>query len=71
MSQPAGDQEHGLPCDRRYRTNQYFLEDQLRCSEAISDFRSVREFISKTQAFNFKRAFQFQTQPVFVRNNDA
>jgi hypothetical protein len=54
----------GLPCDRRYRSSKYFLEDQLRYSEAVADFRSVKEFLSNTSAFTGKSAFQWQTAPV-------
>jgi hypothetical protein len=55
-----------LPCDHRYRTSTYFLEDQLRCSEAASDFRSVREFFSKASSFGLHTPFQFQAVPVRV-----
>jgi hypothetical protein len=55
-----------LPCDQRYRTSKYFLEDQLRCSEAASDFRSVRALFSKTSSINTSEIFQFQAQPVPV-----
>lgn len=56
-----------LPCDQRYRTSKYFLEDQLRCSEAAIDFRSVRALFSKTASFNPLETFRFQTQAVPVR----
>lgn len=29
---------------RRYRNSQYFLADQLRCSQAVNDYRNVRTF---------------------------
>lgn len=54
----------GLPCDRRYRSSKYFLEDQLRYSEAVADFRSVKEFLSNTSAFTGRNVFQWQTAPV-------
>ncbi|HEY9746043.1 MAG TPA: hypothetical protein V6C99_07480 [Oculatellaceae cyanobacterium] len=54
----------GLPCDRRYRNSKYFLEDQLRYSEAVADFRSIKEFLSNSAAFTGACAFQWQTAPV-------
>lgn len=56
-----------LPCDRRYRTSKYFLQDQLRCSDAAADFRSVKDLVSKAASFGFNEAFQFQTIPVPVK----
>jgi hypothetical protein len=56
-----------LPCDKRYRTSKYFMQDQLRCSEAAADFRSVKELISSAASFNLKQAFQFQTVAVPVK----
>ncbi len=58
-----------LPCDRRYRTSKYFLEDQLRCSEAAADFRSIRELVASTPSFSVRQSFQFQTQAVPVRTD--
>ena len=58
-----------LPCDKRYRTSKYFLEDQLRCSEAAADFRSVKELVSNTPSFSFGSAFKFQPQAVPVRSD--
>lgn len=60
-----------LPCDRRYRNSKYFLQDQLRCSEAAADFRSVKELVANATAFNFNQAFQFQTQTVPVRTDKS
>lgn len=68
--QPAQEEQTTLPCDRRYRTSKYFLQDQLRCSEAAADFRSVRDLVSNTASFSFKQAFQFQTAPVPVRETE-
>lgn len=62
-------QEHSLPCDKRYRTSKYFLEDQLRCSDAAADFRSVRDMLHRTQAFDVTGAFRFQMATVPVQNN--
>ena len=33
------------PCDTRYRTSKHFLDDQLQCSGAVSDFRAMKEAI--------------------------
>jgi hypothetical protein len=60
-------EEINLPCDKRYRTSKYFLQDQLRCSEAAADFRSVKDLISNATSFNIKQAFQFQTVAVPVK----
>lgn len=65
--QPATKELQMLPCDQRYRNSKYFLEDQLRCSEAASDFRSIRELFSRAANFSFASPFQFQTQAVPVR----
>lgn len=59
-----------LPSDRRYRTSRYFLQDQLRCSEAAADFRSVKELVSRVAGFNLQQAFQFQTVPVPVQSSE-
>jgi hypothetical protein len=64
--QPVVSESQILPCDHRYRTSKYFLEDQLRCSEAASDFRSVREFFNKASSFGLHTPFQFQAVPVRV-----
>lgn len=59
-----------LPCDRRYRTSHYFLADQLRCSEAAADFRSVKNLLNNTPSFSTRGAFRFQTQAVPIRSQD-
>jgi hypothetical protein len=56
-----------LPCDQRYRNSKYFLEDQLRCSEAAADFRSVKELVGRAPSFCIRSTFRFQTQAVPVR----
>lgn len=56
-----------LPCDQRYRTSEYFLEDQLRYSEAVSDFRSIKTLLSNAMSFTGQNAFRFQEQLVPVR----
>ncbi|MEB3286317.1 MAG: hypothetical protein VKJ04_02320 [Vampirovibrionales bacterium] len=52
------------PCERRFRNSNYFLQDQLRCSEAVEDFRSVRNLINKLSDFKHDLAFQFQSVTV-------
>ncbi|WP_373532334.1 hypothetical protein [Vampirovibrio sp.] len=59
-----------LPCDKRYRSSHYFLQDQLRCSEAAADFRSVKELITSAASFNLKQAFQFQAIPIQSKQTD-
>ena len=56
-----------LPCDQRYRTSHYFLADQLRCSEALSDFRSVRALLRKVANLNPLEAFQQHFEAIPVR----
>ena len=58
----SGDHSDSIyqPCERRFRTSSYFLEDQLRCSEALEDFRSVRNLLHSLTDFQPKEAFQFQ-----------
>ena len=53
--------------ERRYRTTKYFLEDQLRCSEAVQDFRTVKNLLDKTPQFNLRQTFQFATQAIPVK----
>lgn len=53
-----------LPCERRYRTHTYFLADQLRCSDALEDFRSVKALAEQLQVFSLTQVFQFQRKLV-------
>ena len=71
LNEPSADdrsiayhESHMLPCDKRYRTSKYFLEDQLRFSDAVADFRSVRELLSKATDFAISNPFQFQTEAI-------
>lgn len=68
MSKPGDQSNLTLPCDRRYRTSKYFLEDQLRCSEAAEDFRSIKNLMSNSQSFSLMGAFRFQMATAPVRN---
>ncbi len=52
---------------RRYRTSKYFLKDQLRCSEAVHDFRSVKAMVSSLPQFSLRSRFQFAAQAVEIR----
>jgi len=67
----AYQESHMLPCDKRYRTSKYFLEDQLRFSEAVADFRSVRDILSKATDFTASNPFQFQAEavPILVESD--
>lgn len=56
--------DHYQPCEKRFRTTQYFQDDQLRCSEVAEEFRSVKNLISQARAFDPLRVFQFQTVSV-------
>lgn len=55
------------PCDKRFRTTRYFLEDQLRCSEAVADFKSIRNLMNSASGFTVRTAFRFQSEPVWVK----
>jgi len=55
------------PCDNRYRTSKYFLDDQLKCSSAVSDFNAVKSALSKVPAFTAKFGFIPVPVPVAVR----
>lgn len=53
---------------RRYRTSKYFLKDQLRCSEAIHDFQSVKAMVNNLPQFSLRSKFQFAAQTIEVRD---
>jgi hypothetical protein len=55
--------------ERRYRTSKYFLEDQLRCSEAIQDFRTVKNLLAQTPQFNLRGTFKFATVNITVSDS--
>ncbi len=55
------------PCDKRYRNSRYFLEDQLRCSAAVEDFRSVKSLIGNLSSFNQQQTFRFRGATIPVR----
>ena len=59
------------PCDRRFRSTNYFLEDQLRCSEAVADFRSIKNLMASATDFTVRTAFRFQCEPVWVKGDSA
>jgi hypothetical protein len=48
------------PCDSRYRSSKYFMQDQLKCSQAADDFRSVKNLLSGLANFQNQLAFQYQ-----------
>ncbi len=49
---------------KRYRTSNYFLNDQLKCSEAIHDFQSVKTLVNGLPQFSLRSKFEFIEQPV-------
>jgi hypothetical protein len=53
--------------ETRYRTSKYFLNQQLRCSEAVQDFRTVKSMMEATAFFNVRRAFRFAMEAVPVQ----
>jgi hypothetical protein len=52
--------------ERRYRTSKYFLNDQLRYSEAIQDIQSVKTTLCKLPQFSLRQAFHFATETVNI-----
>ncbi|MBX2860928.1 MAG: hypothetical protein KTR14_06820 [Vampirovibrio sp.] len=60
---PEDDPDFCRMYDRRYRSSKFFLEDQLRCSEAVNDFKTVKNFMQRTPQFGIKPAFQFALSP--------
>jgi hypothetical protein len=65
-SKRASQEQVTLPCDQRYRNSKYFLEDQLRCSETVADFKSVKDLVNRAPSFCLNNTFQFQPQAVAV-----
>lgn len=47
------------PCDTRYRTKDYFLEDQLKESQAVEDFKAVKIMLNTSLSFNPSNFFSF------------
>lgn len=46
--------------DKRYRASDYFLEDQLRYSEAVDEFRTIKEALTHASQFSLSKwAFGF------------
>ncbi len=52
---------HLIPLSLRQgaRNADYFAEDQLKYSEAVSDFISVRGFMTQTAGFNLGNLFRY------------
>jgi hypothetical protein len=52
---------HLVPLSLRQgaRNADYFAEDQLKYSEAVSDFISVRGFMTQTAGFNLANLFRY------------
>ncbi len=44
---------------RRYRSSSYFLEDQLRTSEAVNDFRMTKTIVQNLPQFSLKSQLEF------------
>ncbi len=53
---------------KRYRSSKYFLNDQLKCSEAIHDFQSVKDLVNGLPDFSLRSKFEFIAQPIAVTN---
>lgn len=61
MAEPSSDlPSHLRKVDKRYRETNYFLMDQLRYSETVEEFRSVKNALTRASGFKVgQRAFQF------------
>lgn len=54
--------------DKGYQQCKHYLMDQLRYSDSVQDFRSVKQAILRSTQFSIgHRAFQFAKVPVEVR----
>lgn len=62
----SGNQHLHRVYETRYRSSKYFLNDQLRCSEAVQDFQTVKNVLGSTSLFNVRRAFRFSMETVAV-----
>lgn len=49
------------PCDTRYRSRDYFLEDQLKESQAVDDFRAVKSLLDSSLNFSPANFFSFKS----------
>ncbi|MBY0403797.1 MAG: hypothetical protein K2X66_07845 [Cyanobacteria bacterium] len=52
--------------DTGYQTKKHYLENQLKCSEAVQDFKSVKNLLSGSSYFNVRRVFKFALEPIPV-----
>ncbi len=56
--------------DRRYQNSKNFLIDQLRSSESVNDFRSVKQALFRSTEFSVaQRTFQFARVAVSARHD--
>ncbi len=55
--------------ETRYQTTRYFLQNQLRTSEAVEDFRTVKSLMDATAYFNVRRSFKFAMETVPVQTD--
>jgi hypothetical protein len=63
--EPHRDDTH-VAIEKRYRSSRYFLEDQLRHSDAVEDFRTVKQLLASVQSFGLNQLFRFAAEPVVV-----
>ncbi|MDH4378297.1 MAG: hypothetical protein QE263_00110 [Vampirovibrionales bacterium] len=47
---------------RRYRSSTYFLEDQLKRSEALNDFRQTKTLVNNLPQFSLRSQLAFALQ---------
>jgi hypothetical protein len=51
LPEPSQAEQVHAAYETRFRTNTYFLEDQLHYSQAVQDFKSVKHFLQRSAAF--------------------
>jgi len=56
---PQANTQQERVIDWRYRTSRYFLEDQLRTSEAAQDFKSVKKLLSTLVRLSLRTSYEF------------
>jgi hypothetical protein len=48
------------------RESSYFWQDQLRHSDAVKDFRSIKHLLNTVASFEVGQVFEFATHPVHI-----
>jgi hypothetical protein len=61
---------HQKVIETRYQTSRYFLQNQLRTSDAVQDFKTVKNLMDATAYFNVRRTFKFAMETVPVQSQN-